>query len=748
MNELVNDGIKLSKLEINTCFINGLPKKWLSICQSLRNTNQVKDFELASLFGKLKYEENLIDSVYETEKKKYLTIATPLSTAFISTSIVQDFQDSPDDEEDTRSSQEYMKDLEEEFKRALLAKSKRFFRKGTQRFSSAKETDQTECHKYGRKCHFARYCFSKTLVPSYSSPFQNNSQPKFSSSSQQKPKVRPIKDFEAKYNKVKAKLALLSSGASASKSLQVLMALADDESGVVGKESARINLPNHDTSRILPSESQVKVTNSSVNVTDSSVTNYDSADESLVCSNPLPPLEKLVGVEPVSGPKTIKSILKSNSTFKDEALKGVTINEPTSTHAKGNKNVSSSKKNPALAGKLENVKTEDDIPLSVVMKELNDLKLQINKNQSSYSSFNKPQQCDIRNPIWYLDSGCSRHMTGVKSYLHKYMWNNQALRWYLEMTLHTPLKDTVLLNVMFDEKKGIIFNSNKEVMMITPRYSRYNWVYFLKKKSHAHESIMSFIKRVENQNDINVKQLRTANGIEFRNSILVKFCDEKRISQNFSSPYIPEQNGVAERENRTLIEAARTMLSGSIFSKQYWTEVVATTLFIHNHKDHLEKFNEKADDGYFLGYSLVSKAFRVFNTRRQQPEETFHIIFDESTEAIKFLKLSVDDITIVESERYPHDEYLHLFEPFQRYQVNSNVVQFIEPYERLEPIVTEVNASIDQNDQADQFDLNDQNDHPVQTDEILNDYQPEHLNHNNDEHIIDNLTNTKDAQIT
>ncbi|GKC41907.1 hypothetical protein Tco_1059629, partial [Tanacetum coccineum] len=107
MNELVNDGIKLLKLEINTGFINGLPKKWLSFCQSLRNTNLVKDSELASLFGKLKYEETLIDSIYENEKRKSLVSVTPLSTAFLSTSIVQDFQDSPDDEEDTRSSHEY-----------------------------------------------------------------------------------------------------------------------------------------------------------------------------------------------------------------------------------------------------------------------------------------------------------------------------------------------------------------------------------------------------------------------------------------------------------------------------------------------------------------------------------------------------------------------------------------------------------------------------------------------------------------
>ncbi|GJV93207.1 RNA-binding protein 28, partial [Tanacetum coccineum] len=86
MNELVHDGIKLSKLEINTGFINGLPKKWLDFCQSLRNTNHVKEFKLASLF------------------------------------------DSPTDEEDTRSSQEYMNDLEKEYQaRALLAKSKRLW---------------------------------------------------------------------------------------------------------------------------------------------------------------------------------------------------------------------------------------------------------------------------------------------------------------------------------------------------------------------------------------------------------------------------------------------------------------------------------------------------------------------------------------------------------------------------------------------------------------------------------------------
>ncbi|GKC17518.1 hypothetical protein Tco_1014300 [Tanacetum coccineum] len=71
-----------------------------------RNANHVRDSELVSLFGKLKYEENLIDSIYDTKKKKSLTTATPLSTAFFSTSIIQDFQDNLDDEEDTRNNEE------------------------------------------------------------------------------------------------------------------------------------------------------------------------------------------------------------------------------------------------------------------------------------------------------------------------------------------------------------------------------------------------------------------------------------------------------------------------------------------------------------------------------------------------------------------------------------------------------------------------------------------------------------------
>ncbi|GKD36684.1 retrovirus-related pol polyprotein from transposon TNT 1-94 [Tanacetum coccineum] len=167
--------------------------------------------------------------------------------------------------------------------------------------------------------------------------------------------------------------------------------------------------------------------------------------------------------------------------------------------------------------------------------------------------------------------------------------------------------------------------------------------------------------------------------------------------------------------------------------------VFGCPVYIHNHKDHLGKFDEKANDGYLLGYSLVSKAFRVFNTRRQQTEETYHITFDESPDAIKFSKPSVDNINIAENKRYPPDEYLHPYEPSQRYQTNSNDVSFIEPYECPEPVVLEIKVSSDQNGQTDQ------NDQSVQNDEILDDDHSEHSNHTNDEknHCIKYNSNPK-----
>ena len=202
----------------------------------------------------------------------------------------------------------------------------------------------------------------------------------------------------------------------------------------------------------------------------------------------------------------------------------------------------------------------------------------------------------------------------------------------------------------------------KYALVIVDEYTRYTWVFMLRAKSETAGEIIAFINEMDRLNGNVVKQLRSDHGTEFRNRALVDYCRDKGISQNFSAVMTPEQNGVAERRNRTLIEAARTMLVGSGLSKGFWTEAVKTACytqnrttivkrlnktsyelltkrkpkvsyfqifgcpcFILNQKDHLGKFDAKADDGYFVGYSLISAAFRVYNLRTRIIEETIHV---------------------------------------------------------------------------------------------------------------------------
>ncbi|GKA89930.1 retrovirus-related pol polyprotein from transposon TNT 1-94, partial [Tanacetum coccineum] len=327
----------------------------------------------------------------------------------------------------------------------------------------------------------------------------------------------------------------------------------------------------------------------------------------------------------------------------------------------------------------------------------------VESSQSSESSIRR----HIREPIWYMDSGCSRSMTGFKSYMYKYV--------------EQP-------GPKFNDKQGTNVNANKEIMLISPR--RYD-VYVLDMSSLTPMELASFLKpqkvkclhllhmdlfgpvslmsinhekytlvivdeMVGNKNDVKVKQIRTDNGTEFKNSELE-----------------------TKRKNRTLIEATGTMLNESVLSKQFWTEAVridcytqnrsiiikrhdktpyeifresipdisyfhifGCLVFIHNHKDDLGKFDAKADDGYFLGYSFNSKAFRVFNTRRQQIEETYHVTFDESIKAIKFTNTSVDEMGIDDSSRYPPDEFAQEDDPSRQYQANFDFSHYIIPHGR------------------------------------------------------------------
>ncbi|GJR58728.1 putative ribonuclease H-like domain-containing protein [Tanacetum coccineum] len=224
-------------------------------------------------------------------------------------------------------------------------------------------------------------------------------------------------------------------------------------------------------------------------------------------------------------------------------------------------------------------------------------------------------------------------------------------------------------------------------LVVTNDFSRFSWVFFLATKDETSGILTTFITEIKNQLDYKVKVIRCDNGTEFKNSVMNLFCKMKGIKGEFSVARTPQQNGVAERRNRTLIKDARTMLVDFKLPTTFWAEAVNTACYVLNRvlvikphnktpyelirgrtplidlmkpfgclvtilntRDHLGKFNGKADEGFFVGYSVVSKAVRVFNKRTKIVEETLNIRFLENnpnvTENGPNWLFDVDSLTI------------------------------------------------------------------------------------------------------
>ncbi|GJR49122.1 putative ribonuclease H-like domain-containing protein [Tanacetum coccineum] len=210
-------------------------------------------------------------------------------------------------------------------------------------------------------------------------------------------------------------------------------------------------------------------------------------------------------------------------------------------------------------------------------------------------------------------------------------------------------------------------NHKTYCLVITDDFSRFSWVFFLRTKDETSGILKDFIRQIENQLNQKVKTIRSDNGTEFKNKDVIEFCGSKGIKREYSNARTPQQNGVAERKNRTLIEAARTMLADSFLPNTFWAEAVSTACYVlnrvlvtkpHNKTpyelltgkipiisyirpfgchvtilntiDHLGKFAGKSDEGFLVGYSLQSKAFRVYNLETKRVEENLHITFLEN----------------------------------------------------------------------------------------------------------------------
>ncbi|XP_073304120.1 uncharacterized protein [Primulina huaijiensis] len=190
----------------------------------------------------------------------------------------------------------------------------------------------------------------------------------------------------------------------------------------------------------------------------------------------------------------------------------------------------------------------------------------------------------------------------------------------------------------------------KHTLVVVDDFSRFTWVIFLHSKDQTADQLIKLLKRLQNEKSEAVDRIRSDRGTEFLNRFLSSYLEDHGIKHELSAARSPQQNRVAERRNRTLKEASRTMLAESGISQSKQPEVgyfriFGCKCFIHiNGKTHLVAFDVKADNGIFLGYSAVSKAYRVYNLRTLTVEESIHIVFDESSICRDNSSSSINDL--------------------------------------------------------------------------------------------------------
>ncbi|GJW73618.1 retrovirus-related pol polyprotein from transposon TNT 1-94, partial [Tanacetum coccineum] len=212
-------------------------------------------------------------------------------------------------------------------------------------------------------------------------------------------------------------------------------------------------------------------------------------------------------------------------------------------------------------------------------------------------------------------------------------------------------------------------NGKKYILVIVDDYSRYTWTLFLRSKDETPEVLKDFLTMIQRNLQAQVITVRTDRGTKFLNKTLHAYFKEEGIEHQTSTPRTPEQNDVVERRNRTLVEAARTMLSASKLPLSFWAEAVATACYTQNRSiiisahgkmayhiindrkpsikhlhifgcicyitrdgENLDKMKEKGDPCVMVGYSTQSKGYRVYNKRTRLIVESIHIKFDEIKE--------------------------------------------------------------------------------------------------------------------
>nr|GEU29135.1 hypothetical protein [Tanacetum cinerariifolium] len=224
----------------------------------------------------------------------------------------------------------------------------------------------------------------------------------------------------------------------------------------------------------------------------------------------------------------------------------------------------------------------------------------------------------------YWDSGCSRHITGNISYLSDYEPFNGGYVSFGQEGCKITRKGTIKTgklefeNVYFvKDLKGFKLLDDANVLLRTPR--QHNMYSIDLNNIVSHKDLTCLVAKAS-ADECMIWHRRLG------------------IKREFSNARTPQQNGVAERRNRTLIEAARTMLADAKLPVTFWAEAVNTGflkpfgchVMILNTLENLGKVEAKGDEGYFIGYLMSSKAFRVFNKKTKRVKENLHIEFLEN----------------------------------------------------------------------------------------------------------------------
>ncbi|GJZ37891.1 putative ribonuclease H-like domain-containing protein [Tanacetum coccineum] len=224
-----------------------------------------------------------------------------------------------------------------------------------------------------------------------------------------------------------------------------------------------------------------------------------------------------------------------------------------------------------------------------------------------------PQQALKNKGIF--DSGCSRHMIGNKDFLTDYQdidWgfvafggsargglpskifendhtcvacqkgkqHKASCKAKLVSSIRQPLQ--MLHMDLFGPTSVRSINHKTYFLVVTDDFSRFSWVFFLAFKDETSGILKRFITEIENQLNHKVKVIRSDNGTKFKNREMNEFCGLKGIKREFSIARTPQQNGVTERKNKTLIKEARTMLADSLLPTVFWAEVVNTACYVVN----------------------------------------------------------------------------------------------------------------------------------------------------------------------